>query len=275
VTEPPHDHERSPSVAALAVQVYELRRDLKSLKAKLDAVVRTQHEQAAVPNDLAELRQQVEKILDLVTEDDESSHPWFWLTMPEREREEKLRELTDWVETVLRVQYPDYLADQIRLCCPSHPEARWELAWLYQLWSATYLGTRSGVKDAADRHDRWSPGVFRRLSHVMAQCERACRSAAEWQLAATAPVPPITSACWLDRIGPPVEHRSCCDGRRGGSLEILIAVLHKLKVRGLALCRRIIPPWGFLPRIAGRQFRVAFHDRMSEMSAPPPCPRRF
>jgi hypothetical protein len=48
----------------------------------------------------------VEKILDLVTEEDESSRPWFWLTMPERESGEKLSELTDWVETVLRVQYP-------------------------------------------------------------------------------------------------------------------------------------------------------------------------
>ena len=48
-------------------------------------------------------------------------------------------ELFDWVETVLRTQYPDYLADQIRACWPDHPEARWELAWLYQQWSLTYL----------------------------------------------------------------------------------------------------------------------------------------
>jgi len=175
VTGLPQDHERSPSVAALAVQVNELRRDLKALKAKVDAVTRKQHEQAVVLNDMAELRRQVEKIFDLVTEEDESSRPWFWLTMPEREREEKVSELTDWVETVLRAQYPDYLADQIRPCWPNHLEARWELSWLYQLWSAAYLGTRSGLKDAADWHDRWSPGVFRRLSHVMARCERACQ----------------------------------------------------------------------------------------------------
>jgi hypothetical protein len=140
--------------------------DLKSLKAKVDAVTRTQHEQAAALNDMAELRRQVEKILDLIAEEDESSRPWFWLTMPEREREEKLSELTDWVETVLRVQYPDYLADQIRPCWPNHPETRWELSWLYQLWSAAYLGARPGLKDAADWHDRWFPGVSRRLSVI-------------------------------------------------------------------------------------------------------------
>jgi hypothetical protein len=38
--------------------------------------------------------------------------------------EEKFAELSDWVETVLRTQYPDYLAGQIRPCWPSHPEAR-------------------------------------------------------------------------------------------------------------------------------------------------------
>ena len=79
------------------------------------------------------------------------------------EREEKFGELFDWVETVLRAQYPGYLADQIRPCWPNHPEARWELAWLYQLWSAAYLAKRPAPRDAADWHDRWSPGVFRRL----------------------------------------------------------------------------------------------------------------
>ncbi|MGE5288427.1 MAG: hypothetical protein ACM3ML_14770 [Micromonosporaceae bacterium] len=93
----------------------------------------------------------------------------------DKAREEKLSELFDWVETVLRVQYPDYVADQIRPCWPNHPEARWELAWLYQQWSLTYLAKRPSPKDAADWHDRWAPGVLRRLSTVMNQCERTCQ----------------------------------------------------------------------------------------------------
>jgi len=48
VTEFRPEHERSPSVAALAVQVSELRRELKSLKAKVDVVAQTQHEQAVI-----------------------------------------------------------------------------------------------------------------------------------------------------------------------------------------------------------------------------------
>ena len=62
--------------------------------------------------------------------------------MTDQKRDERLSELSDWVETVLRTQYPGYLADQIRPCWPNHPEARWELTWLYQLWSLAYLTRR-------------------------------------------------------------------------------------------------------------------------------------
>ena len=64
----------------------------------------------------------------LVLAHDESDH----------ERDENFAELRDWVGAVLRAQYPDYLADRIRPCWPNHPQARWELAWLYHLWSAAY-----------------------------------------------------------------------------------------------------------------------------------------
>ncbi len=72
-------------------------------------------------------------------------------------------------------QYPGYLTDQIRPCWPNHPEARWELAWLYQLWSAAYLNKRAAPKDAADWHDRWAPGVIRRLGAVMNRCQGDCQ----------------------------------------------------------------------------------------------------
>lgn len=174
MTEPPPGRDGSPSVAALAVQVNELRQGARSLKAKVDVLSKTQHEQSAVVNDIGELRRQVDRILDLLSEEDESTRPWFWLTMPQQEREEKFGEISDWVETVLRTQYPSYLANQIRPCWPNHPEATWELGWLYQLWSAAYIGKRSVPKDAADWHDRWAPGVIRRLGYVMGSCERTC-----------------------------------------------------------------------------------------------------
>jgi hypothetical protein len=189
VIEPPEGRNGSPYLAALAVQVNELHRGVKSLTGKVDVLTRTQREHAIVLNDIAELRHQVDRILDLLSEEEESTRPWFWLSMPEQEHDEKFSELSDWVETVLRAQYPGYLDDQIRPCWPNHPEALWELAWLYQLWSAAYIGKRSTLKDAADWHDRWSLGVIRRLSQVMAGCERVCQRQRPAQLEDLRPLP--------------------------------------------------------------------------------------
>lgn len=176
MTDSPRGRGGSASVAALALQVNALRQDVESLSVKVDVLTRTQEEQAVVLQGIAELHRQVEQILAHLTEDKEpSSSGWFWLTMDERTRETKSDELYDWVETVLRTEYPDYLAAQIRPCWPNHPEARWELAWLYQLWSAAYLAKRPALKDTADWHDRWSPGVIRRLAAVMGRCENLCQ----------------------------------------------------------------------------------------------------
>jgi hypothetical protein len=170
------DQGGSPWVAALAIQVSELRHRVDSLTTRMDALTRTQQEHAVVLEGIAELRDQVEKVLTILAEDEEdSAEPWFWLTMDEQAREYRLSELYDWVETVLRVQYPDYLTGQILPCWPNHPEARWEFAWLYQLWQAAYLARRAALKDAADWHDRWSPGVIRRLATVMGRCEGSCQ----------------------------------------------------------------------------------------------------
>lgn len=166
----------APSVAALAVHVDALRRSVEDLAAKVGAVTAKQREHTAVLHDLTDLRQQVEQILDTLTEgEDDSPTTWFWLTMSEQERDAKLSELSDWVETVLRVQYPGYLADCVRPCWPNHYEARWELAWLYHLWTCAYLADQSAPKDAADWHDRWLSGVLRRLSQVMSKCGTDCR----------------------------------------------------------------------------------------------------
>lgn len=180
MTDSPEGRDGSPSVAALAVHLNGLRREVESLAIKVDVLARTQQEHAAVLDDITELRHQVEQILAALTAaDDASPGEWFWLRMTDHVRDEKFAELSDWVETVFRTQYPDYLADQIRPCWPNHPEARWELAWLYQQWSLTYLAKQPAPKDAADWHDRWSPGVLRRLGQVMRRCEGDCQRLAD------------------------------------------------------------------------------------------------
>ncbi|HVB41183.1 MAG TPA: hypothetical protein VNF47_00585 [Streptosporangiaceae bacterium] len=159
--------DESPAVAALAIQVSRLRQEL-------DTLAGAQQRHGAALRDVTDLKQQVERILAILdAERDASPAAWFWLTMSDEERETKFGELHDWVETVLRQQYPDYLADHIKPCWQNHPEARWELTWLYQLWSLTYLTDRSAPKDAADWHDRWCLGVIRRLSQIMTRCTQA------------------------------------------------------------------------------------------------------
>lgn len=173
MTNQPEGRTEPASVAALAIQVVQLRRQIDELRHDLDDLAGTQRQHTRAIADLGELRQQIRQILTMLdTEIDASPAGWFWLAMTEEERETKFAELYDWVETVLRQQYPSYLADRIKPCWPNHPEARWELTWLYQLWTLTYLTTRPTPKDAGDWHDRWAPGVIRRVAAVMANCRK-------------------------------------------------------------------------------------------------------
>jgi hypothetical protein len=175
VTTPPQGRDDS-TVAALAVQLSGLRREVQALTRQATELASTQRQHALLLEGVAELRRQIDQVLAALNDrDDDGPAAWFWLTMSEQESASKLSELTDWVETVLRAQYPDYLAGQLQPCWPNHPEARWELAWLYHLWTAAYLTDHPAPRDTADWHDRWLPGVLNRLGHVMKDCADACR----------------------------------------------------------------------------------------------------
>ncbi len=168
----PQGRSEQAPVAALAIQIIQLRQKIETAGRRLDDLAHAQRQHSRAFKDVAEIRQQIHQILTILdTENEASPARWFWLTMNDQERQAKLAELHDWVETVLRQQYPDYIADQIKPCWPNHPEARWELTWLYQLWTLTYLTTRPTPKDAGDWHDRWIPGVVRRLGQVMGNCQ--------------------------------------------------------------------------------------------------------
>ena len=55
-------------------------------------------------------------------EDEASPAQWFWFTMSEPVPDEKLAELFDWVETLLRTQHPDYLATRSNPAGPTTPK---------------------------------------------------------------------------------------------------------------------------------------------------------
>lgn len=175
MTGTPEGGDGSTSVAALAMLISGLRRDLRSLGRRVDVLTAAQERHEGVLGDVAGLRGEVEQIAAMLDEDDSPSDGWFWLTMTDEQQAEHLAELTDWVETVLRAQYPDYLANRIRPCWPHHREAIWELTWLYRLWSAAYLTRKPEPRDYADWHDRWVPGVVHRLGEVMRPCADVCQ----------------------------------------------------------------------------------------------------
>ena len=176
MTGTPHSGNGAAPAAVLAVRLDELRREVESLTSKVDTLASTQQEHGTALKTMQELRRQVELILaTLDEEDDATPSAWCWLTMTKQQHDEKFAELRDWVETVLRPQYASYVRDHIKRCWANHREARWELAYLYQLWSQAYLANRSAPRDAADWHDRWLQGAIRRLTEVMQACETACR----------------------------------------------------------------------------------------------------
>ena len=73
----------------------------------------------------------------------------------------QLAELREWVDGVLRVQYPDYA---LVSCWPNHREALWELGTLHAEWQRTYAEPPSIDLDRAQWwHERWLPGAINRL----------------------------------------------------------------------------------------------------------------
>src|ERR1022692_2103263 len=107
MTGQPQGRDPSPAVAALAVRVDGLRRRIETLATKVDDLTSAQQEHTTALDGIVELRRQVEQILAILGNDDEHAPAeWFWLTMAEQQRTARLSELSDWVETVLRTQYP-------------------------------------------------------------------------------------------------------------------------------------------------------------------------
>jgi small-conductance mechanosensitive channel len=95
VTTQPQGRDDPPAVAALAIQVTRLRHELDTLTRTLNDVTATQRRHTAQLTHVAEIRQQIQQILTILdTENDTSPARWFWLTMPDHERDAKLSELT-------------------------------------------------------------------------------------------------------------------------------------------------------------------------------------
>ena len=146
------------SYAALAAQVA----DLRSIVTKWDA--RLQHAGLDGSIDLAA---KLAELAELLADEATATVAPYWLDYSDDEYRDKLAELAEWVSNVL---LPNYDVPGLRPCWPNHMQAVWELSTLQAEWERIYVRKNPLLAAALVWHDRWLPGVLRRLGPVMKDC---------------------------------------------------------------------------------------------------------
>jgi len=93
-----------------------------------------------------------------------------WLMLPADEdiARRVLAELTAWMGAVY-LRYADAAATLPECWC-WHPDLVEELLWLSHAWTAAYHGPDASVALVGDWHDRYRPGVTRRIKTVAGTC---------------------------------------------------------------------------------------------------------
>jgi len=155
------------SLAALAVQVADLRGQVRDINERLDqAGLRVGLDLAARFEDLA---QTVAEALEAAAPRGPAAPSWIGLDRDAYHA--RLAELRWWADTVLRRHYGGY---ELRDCWPRHIHAVWELSTLAAEWHRIYSGSRPDLARALEFYDRWLPGTMRRISGITGKCMPHC-----------------------------------------------------------------------------------------------------
>lgn len=93
-----------------------------------------------------------------------------WLALPADPAtvREVLEELTGWMRAVF-LRYADAV-QHLPECWLWHPDIVEELLWLMHAWLAAYRDENALVAKAGDWHDRYRPGVVRRIKALAGNC---------------------------------------------------------------------------------------------------------
>lgn len=95
-----------------------------------------------------------------------------WDNLGQDQEAAQLAQLREWVDGVLRVQYPGYKLDA---CWANHRDALWELGGLHAEWQRIFSGSRGAdLESMLWFHERWLPGTMRRLADVTRRCNPEC-----------------------------------------------------------------------------------------------------
>jgi hypothetical protein len=103
-----------------------------------------------------------------------------------------LGELLAWMQVVY-LRYPDAAAG-LPDCWLWHPDVVEELLWLMQSWLAAYRDDKAPVSLAGDWHDRYRPGVVRRITTTTGRCSLENHQPREGQALPGGPTVPVAGA---------------------------------------------------------------------------------
>jgi hypothetical protein len=205
------------AVAGLAREVEELRRSVEPVTELRNQL--TEYERA--------LKDIAAKLDDLGAKSRQLPAP-SWLTLPAKPDSAIaiLADLVAWLGAVF-LRYTDAAA-ALPACWLWHPDVVEELLWLSHAHHAAYKHT-APVQLAGDWHDRYRPGVVKRIRELTKNCSLEVHQTRSDQRPPSAPVVPITEATeaiaewWATHRGetapePTDEHLAAADRlpRRGG-----------------------------------------------------------
>jgi hypothetical protein len=130
-----------------------VRRDIKNLSERTDALA------AALGTALDQGRLK-------------APHGPRWDNLDQDEEAAQLARLREWVDGVLRVQYPGY---RLPDCWPAHREALWELGALHAEWQRVFGDPRGvNLESMLWFHERWLPGTLGRLDRAISNTNLGC-----------------------------------------------------------------------------------------------------
>ncbi|MQA63399.1 MAG: hypothetical protein GEU86_18355 [Actinophytocola sp.] len=159
-----------------------LAREVEGLRRRIDDL-------ASMPRKLRELARVVQSLADEVkasrppigTGQDAGCRSWLAAPVGPDAVRRVLDELVEWVTTVF-LRYAD-ARKGLPECWLWHPDIVEELLWLMQAWQTAYAAETASAFQAADWHDRYRPGVVRRLPQLARNCslEQHAQSAGDEQ----------------------------------------------------------------------------------------------
>jgi hypothetical protein len=155
------------SLDALAVQVADLRGQIRAINERLD--------QAGLSAGL-NLATRIEDLAQTVADALDAAAPHgpaapYWIGLERDTYHARQADLRQWADTVLCQHYGGY---ELRDCWPHHIHAVWELSTLAAEWHRTYSGSRPDLARALEFYDHWLPNTMRRIADMTRACMTQC-----------------------------------------------------------------------------------------------------